>query len=326
VSLTNNYFNQAWQYSALNQLTEIDTSTQFNGYPEGVPSPGTATYFFAKYTFSATANNGQITQMQDSRTGSTVSYQYDLLKRVTSAAASGSIALAAWLVVAALAPAPQGRPCPGRDLVRSFLAWAARWDPALRRENLVSCRFRLRQSGDYYVGWCEPGHIASTFDISPRGAVTLDSFFTWFSSLSEASARSLGPRLVPSACPTFSFGQSEVASDQGSEAVSKMFYTEARKASEGLARRYLEREAHSGVTIRYSWASSGDPFYWIGLEVDGRLREVMEYRVEHGTLGALGRGYDREHKNLPPEMTSGLYDRHFWWKTETLERGNNGAR
>ncbi len=89
VSLTNNYFNQAWQYNALNQLTEIDTSTQFNGYPEGVPSPGAATYFFAKYTFSATANNGQITGMQDSRTGSTVTYTYDLLKRVTSAAGSG---------------------------------------------------------------------------------------------------------------------------------------------------------------------------------------------------------------------------------------------
>jgi hypothetical protein len=27
---TYNYFNQAWQYNALNQLTEIDTSTQFN--------------------------------------------------------------------------------------------------------------------------------------------------------------------------------------------------------------------------------------------------------------------------------------------------------
>ena len=72
VALTNNYFNQAWQYNALNQSTEIDTSTQFNGYPEGVQDSDAATYFFAKYTFSATANNGQITAMQDSRTGSAV--------------------------------------------------------------------------------------------------------------------------------------------------------------------------------------------------------------------------------------------------------------
>jgi YD repeat-containing protein len=35
--------------------------------------------------FSATENNGQITQMQDARTGSTVTYSYDLLKRVTGA-------------------------------------------------------------------------------------------------------------------------------------------------------------------------------------------------------------------------------------------------
>ncbi len=86
------YFNQAWQYNSLNQLTEIDTSAQTNGYPNGSPTPGVATYFFAKYAFSATANNGQIVSSQDARTGNTATYQYDLLKRVTSASATGGSA------------------------------------------------------------------------------------------------------------------------------------------------------------------------------------------------------------------------------------------
>ena len=66
---TPQYFNQGRQYNSLDQLTEIDTSTQASsGYPLSSASPGAATYFFARYTFSATANNGQITQMQDART------------------------------------------------------------------------------------------------------------------------------------------------------------------------------------------------------------------------------------------------------------------
>jgi len=73
----------------LNQLIEIDTSTQFNGYPEGVPNPGAATSFFAKYGFVSGANNGQIQTMQDSRTASTVTYSYDLLKRVTGTTVTG---------------------------------------------------------------------------------------------------------------------------------------------------------------------------------------------------------------------------------------------
>ena len=32
------YYNQHWQYNALNQLTEIDTSSQSAGYPVGTNS------------------------------------------------------------------------------------------------------------------------------------------------------------------------------------------------------------------------------------------------------------------------------------------------
>ena len=55
------YYNQHWQYNALNQLTEIDTSSQSAGYPVPSPNPGTANVFFARYHFSGTANNGQVT-------------------------------------------------------------------------------------------------------------------------------------------------------------------------------------------------------------------------------------------------------------------------
>ena len=69
-------FNQGWTYNNLNQLTEIDKA--------GSP--------FVSYNFSATANNGQITSMHDARTGNTVTYTYDLLKRVTNASATGGTA------------------------------------------------------------------------------------------------------------------------------------------------------------------------------------------------------------------------------------------
>jgi RHS repeat-associated protein len=86
------YFNQAWTYNGLNQLTAIETSTQSNGYPTGSTNPGMAGTFFAQYFYSSTQNNGQIGSMTDARTGNTVSYTYDLLKRVTGATATGGTA------------------------------------------------------------------------------------------------------------------------------------------------------------------------------------------------------------------------------------------
>ena len=73
---TPNYTNQGWKYNNLNQVTEIDMAM----------NP------FVTYAFSATQNNGQIQSMLDSRTGNTVSYTYDLLKRVTNASATGGTA------------------------------------------------------------------------------------------------------------------------------------------------------------------------------------------------------------------------------------------
>jgi RHS repeat-associated protein len=78
------YFNQGWQYNSLNQLSEIDTSAQANGYPSPSASPGLAAYFFARYHFSATQNNGQISQTDDARLAYSIGYQYDGLKRLTA--------------------------------------------------------------------------------------------------------------------------------------------------------------------------------------------------------------------------------------------------
>ena len=41
------------------------------------------------YSYSSTANNGQITQVSDTLSGETIVYQYDALKRLMSAAATG---------------------------------------------------------------------------------------------------------------------------------------------------------------------------------------------------------------------------------------------
>ena len=51
-----------------------------------------------QYTYSATQNNGQITQASDSLSGETISYQYDSLKRLVSAASTPSTGTtpAAW--------------------------------------------------------------------------------------------------------------------------------------------------------------------------------------------------------------------------------------
>ena len=83
------YYNQHWQYNALNQLTEIDTSAQSAGFPVPSPNPGTANVFFERYHFSGTANNGQVTSVDDARqSGANIAYTYDALKRLTTASTS----------------------------------------------------------------------------------------------------------------------------------------------------------------------------------------------------------------------------------------------
>ena len=83
------YFNEHWQYNALNQLAEIDTSAQSSGYPVSNPSPGVANVFFSRYNFSATQNNGQVLSVDDARqSGANIAYTYDALKRLTKATAA----------------------------------------------------------------------------------------------------------------------------------------------------------------------------------------------------------------------------------------------
>ena len=81
------YTTEAKGFNATGQLTSIGWT--------GSASPVTGTL---QYGYSATQDNGQITQMVDSISGETIVYQYDSLKRLTSAASvpnTGS-PVAAW--------------------------------------------------------------------------------------------------------------------------------------------------------------------------------------------------------------------------------------
>ena len=66
-----------FQYNNLLQLTRV-TTTAYGDLAMDV-----------QYTYSATQNNGKITQSQDFVTGEQVSYQYDCLQRLISASTSG---------------------------------------------------------------------------------------------------------------------------------------------------------------------------------------------------------------------------------------------
>ena len=70
------------------QLTGINWNTPGNAAMTGG----------LQYGYSATQNNGQITQMTDTLSGETTVYQYDSLKRLTSAAATPALgsSAAAW--------------------------------------------------------------------------------------------------------------------------------------------------------------------------------------------------------------------------------------
>jgi hypothetical protein len=67
------YYTETRQYSILGQMTQLTI-------------PGVVN---RTYTFSATQNDGRITQMTDAISGETIDYQYDSLKRLTSAATAG---------------------------------------------------------------------------------------------------------------------------------------------------------------------------------------------------------------------------------------------
>ena len=68
---------EAWTYNVNGQLASLNWSGSIvNG---GI-----------QYVYSATQNNGQITQVVDTLSGETISYQYDALKRLTSAASTAA--------------------------------------------------------------------------------------------------------------------------------------------------------------------------------------------------------------------------------------------
>jgi RHS repeat-associated protein len=68
-----------FQYNSLLQLTRTTAKYTANN----------ALLMDMQYTYSATQNNGEITQSQDFVTGEQVTFQYDCLQRLTSAATSG---------------------------------------------------------------------------------------------------------------------------------------------------------------------------------------------------------------------------------------------
>jgi RHS repeat-associated protein len=72
---TNPSVTQSLTYNVSGQLASLSGS--FNGQPGGI-----------QYVYSATQNNGQITQAIDTFSGETISYQYDALKRLISASAA----------------------------------------------------------------------------------------------------------------------------------------------------------------------------------------------------------------------------------------------
>ncbi len=72
---TDNYTTESMSYNVSGQMTSL-------GWSGGSVSGGIT------YTYSTTQNNGQVTGVTDSVSGEAVAYQYDALKRLTSASAT----------------------------------------------------------------------------------------------------------------------------------------------------------------------------------------------------------------------------------------------
>ncbi len=75
---TDSYTSKAMAYNATGQMTSL-------GWSGGSGVLGTIAY-----TYSATQNNGQVTGVTDSISGETIVYQYDALKRLTSASSTAT--------------------------------------------------------------------------------------------------------------------------------------------------------------------------------------------------------------------------------------------
>jgi YD repeat-containing protein len=75
-SVSDSYTTETMSYNVNGQLASLNFS---GGVTGGI-----------QYIYSATQNNGQITRAVDTISGETISYQYDALKRLTSASSTGS--------------------------------------------------------------------------------------------------------------------------------------------------------------------------------------------------------------------------------------------
>ena len=73
-------------YNVNGQLASLSWSAESGSFSNEYPALGPIGGI--QYTYSATQNNGQITQATDTMTGETISYQYDALKRLTSASST----------------------------------------------------------------------------------------------------------------------------------------------------------------------------------------------------------------------------------------------
>ena len=76
------YAQQTMTYNASGQMTSINWSSNYNYSYLWTTAVG------VQYNYSATQNNGQITQAVDTLSGETITYQYDQLKRLTSASST----------------------------------------------------------------------------------------------------------------------------------------------------------------------------------------------------------------------------------------------
>ncbi len=81
---------ETFKYNVNNQLTDIEAGAAVGGIPYQSTLKDGSNYILAGYHYSATQNNGQITSMDDGRQGYSVTYQYDLLKRLVSATAGST--------------------------------------------------------------------------------------------------------------------------------------------------------------------------------------------------------------------------------------------
>ncbi len=85
-----NTTNETLKYNVNNQLTNIEAGAAVGGIPYQSTLKDGSNYILAGYHYSATQNNGQITSMDDGRQVNSVTYQYDLLKRLVSATAGST--------------------------------------------------------------------------------------------------------------------------------------------------------------------------------------------------------------------------------------------